>query len=388
MMHNFFPSSHKTKSSAFKKILMTSTILCGAIGWSSGYAAYTVSTLAGGGTAIVSTTPVDGKTLTLSLAGTLTGSQNTTKRLSGIVVDASNTIYVTSLNGIIKITPNGLTSIHAGSVTAGAADNAVATTATFNMPAGISLNTGALTIVDSKNNCIRKMSDGGITRIAGICGTATGYVEGAATTAAKFNSPDSIFMENNGTTYISDFVNYRIRKIQNGTVSTYAGSGSRDISNNTTATAAKFKSPSGIVMDSSRNLYVADTDGHCIRKIATPNATGIAGAVSTLAGVCNTAGSVNATGTSAKFNSPIGLATDNTYLYVADTASHCIRAIKLSDASVTTIAGVCGTAGTTDGALGTAKFYSPTGITLDSAGNIYVVDSDSNSQRIRKLTKS
>ncbi len=383
-----FSVSHKIKYAALRKILMISTIICGVMVSSSGYAGYTVSTLAGGGAAAVGVTPVDGKTLTLNLAGTLTGSTNTTKRLAGIVVDASNTTYVTYLNGVIRITASGLTSIHAGSAIAGAADNAVATTATFNMPAGISLNTGALTIIDSKNNCIRKMSDGGVTRIAGTCSTATGSTEGAATTAAKFKGPNGIFIESDGTTYISDFVNYRIRMIKNGTVSTYAGNGSRDISNNTTATSAKFKSPSGIVMDSARNLYVADTDGHCIRKIATPGSTGTAGAVTTLAGVCNTSGATNAKGTSAKFNSPIGLATDNTYLYVTDTANHCIRAVKLSDASVTTIAGVCGSPGTADGALGAAKFYSPTGITLDSAGNIYVVDSDSNSQRVRKLIKS
>jgi sugar lactone lactonase YvrE len=103
--------------------------------------------------------------------------------------------------------------------------------------------------------------------------------------------------------------------------------------------AARFFSPIGVAVDSAGNVYVADTSNHTIRKI-TP-----AGVVTTLAGTANQSGYVDGTGTAARFTSPAGVAVDSTgNLYVADTGNHIIRKISASG-SVSTVAGTAGQKG-------------------------------------------
>ena len=128
-------------------------------------------------------------------------------------------------------------------------------------------------------------------------------------------------------------------------------------------------------VDSTGNVYVADTYNNMIRKI-TPD-----GVVSTLAG--STPGSTDATGTNAKFNSPNGLAVDSIgNVYVADSGNNKIRKIT-PDGVVSTLAG-SGLRGSEDGIVTAASFNSPNGVALDSKGNIYVADI--NNKKIRKIT--
>ena len=129
-------------------------------------------------------------------------------------------------------------------------------------------------------------------------------------------------VDSSGILYVADRDNNRIRKISStGVVSTLAGSGTAG-HNDATGTAARFDRPSGVVVDSSSNLYVADSENHRIRKITS------AGVVSTFAG-SGTAGHNDATGTAAKFNNPTGVAVDSSSnLYVADTQNNRIRKIE------------------------------------------------------------
>ena len=196
----------------------------------------------------------------------------------------------------------------------------------------------------------------------------------ATGTSARFDSPSGITTDG---TNLYVVVNHRIRKIviDNGTVTTLAGSSSGFL-DNATGTSAKFNTPRGITTDGT-NLYVVEHGNHKIRKIVIAT-----GAVTTLAG--SSSGSTdNATGTSASFNRPKGITTDGTNLYVADQMNNRIRKIVISTGVVTTLAG--SSSGNTDATGTSASFYGPRGITTDGT-NLYVADTDNH--RIRKIVIS
>ena len=133
-----------------------------------------------------------------------------------------------------------------------------------------------------------------------------------------------------------------------------------------------------MAVDSLGNVYVADTLNSTIRKV-TP-----AGVVTTLAGSPGTSGNVDGTGNEARFHSPYGIAVDRAAnLYVADTWNHTIRKVT-ADRTVTTLAGLAGTAGLADGIGDAARFSFPTGVAADSEGSVFVADTYNNI--IRKLT--
>ena len=160
-------------------------------------------------------------------------------------------------------------------------------------------------------------------------------------------------------------------------VNTFAGTGTAGFANGAN-TAAQFNNPIGVAVDSSGNLYVADTDGHRIRKITST------GVVTTLAGT-GTAGHHDGTGTATRFNFPHGVAVDSSgILYVVDTDNHRIRKIT-STGKVTTLAGT-GTAGHHDGTGTATQFNFPHGVAVDSSGILYVADTDNH--RIRKISSA
>jgi len=165
--------------------------------------------------------------------------------------------------------------------------------------------------------------------------------------------------------------------LPNTTITTLAGRLGVSGSTDATGTAASFNYPSNIAADTTGVLYVTDSSNHTIRKIA------LDGAVTTLAGLAGTSGSTDSTGASARFNTPAGIAIDSAgNLYVADTNNHTIRKIT-SLGVVTTLAGSAGLSGTTNGAGTAARFYHPAGIAIDTNGTLYVADSDNHI--IRKL---
>ena len=206
--------------------------------------------------------------------------------------------------------------------------------------------------------------------------------------AAQFNQPFGITVDSSGNLYVADTINCLIRKITSeGVVTTFAGApgvqGSSDSTDGTGSTA-RFENPHGIAVDASGNLYVADTYNCTIRKITS------AGDVTTLAGSPGVAGSsdsTDGTGSTARFNYPFGIAVDtNGNLYVADTYNCTIRKITPSG-DVTTLAGsprVHGSSDSTDGTGSTARFNLPYGIAVDTSGNVYIADS--NNFTIRKIT--
>ncbi|MGH7978579.1 MAG: hypothetical protein ACREE6_04345, partial [Limisphaerales bacterium] len=142
-----------------------------------------------------------------------------------------------------------------------------------------------------------------ITTFAGSA--ARGNVDGLTNTS-QFNNPGAVAMDTSGNIYVADTADNTIRKIAaDGAVSTLAGSPGRGGSADGEGTNALFNAPAGIAVDGSGNVYVADTGNDTIRKI-TP-----AGVVSTLAGLAGNAGSADGLGTNASFNSPEGLAAES-----------------------------------------------------------------------------
>jgi sugar lactone lactonase YvrE len=210
--------------------------------------------------------------------------------------------------------------------------------------------------------------------VSTLAGSISGYVEGSAANA-KFNQPSGFVVDSAGNTFVADQQNHRIRKIApDGTTSTFAGTGVAGFADGS-ATTAQFNQPTGLALSSTGILYVADSKNHRIRAI---NSTG---AVTTYSGL-GTVGFTDGIASAARFSSPTGLAIDNFgVLYVADTDNNRIRKVAL-DGSVSTLAGT-GNAGATNGAGSSAEFSGLVGIARDSAGFLYVTETGS--QAVRKI---
>jgi sugar lactone lactonase YvrE len=175
-----------------------------------------------------------------------------------------------------------------------------------------------------------------------------------------------------GNLYVADAGNNTIRKVTAaGLVTTRAGLSGQIGSTDGIGTTARFNSPNGIAVDSATNIYVADTYNHTIRKI-TPTQV-----VTTLAGQAGTPGSADGIGKGARFDFPSSIAVDLAgNLYVADAYNNTIRKLTPVGTNwvVTTLGGMAGFYGTADGAASAARFSNPSGIAVDSAGNVYVAD--------------
>jgi len=209
----------------------------------------------------------------------------------------------------------------------------------------------------------------------GVSGSADGQG-----TAASFIGPSDIVVDSSGNLYVADTHTHLIRKIDpSGNVTTLAGQAGVSGSADGQGTAASFSYPFGIAVDSSGNLYVADVGNHLIRKIDP------SGNVTTLAGQ-GVRGSADGQGTAASFELPTDIAVDSSgNLYVADHHNHLIRKIDPSG-NVTTLAGQVGVSGSADGQGTAASFNSPWSIAVDSSGNLYVSDFDNH--LIRKIDPS
>ena len=165
--------------------------------------------------------------------------------------------------------------------------------------------------------------------------------DGGPATAANLANPVGVVQDGTGNLYIADSQNHRIRKVAtNGIITTIAGTGSYGFSGDGgAATAANLANPAGVALDGSGNLYIADSQNHRIRKVAT------SGIITTVAGTGVAGyGGDGAAATAATLNNPVGVAVDGMgNVYIADALNHCIRKVSTSGI-ITTVAGT-GTAG-------------------------------------------
>ncbi|MDR2189043.1 MAG: hypothetical protein LBE62_13540 [Azonexus sp.] len=295
---------------------------------------------------------------------------------NSITIDAAGNLYVvdTHNNSIRKVTPTGMVSTLAGSGEKGYADG-VGRAAQFYFPQNITIDAvGNLYVTDGLgNNRIRKIT------LAGVVSTVAGSGEqgdaDGVGQAAQFNAPSGITIDAAGNLYVADFYNNLIRKITPAReVTTLAGSGIRGDTADGIGRDAAFKGPNGITIDAAGNLYVVESQGDRVRKI-TP-----AGVVSTVAG-SGARGYADGVGRAAQFSAPSGITMDSAgNLYVTDGQNNRIRKIT-PNGEVSTLAG--GEQGYADGVRSAAKFYWPQGIAIDAAGHLYVADTFNH--RIRKI---
>ena len=354
---------------------------------------YAITTLAG------TPPPTPGS----SLDGT--GSAAQFDRPGGVAVDATGNIYVSDSNDCIirKITPAGAVTTFAGSavvgIWGGGAANAseagapigsadgTGPAAQFSFPAGLAFDaSGNLYVADSWNNTIRKITPAAVvTTLAGTPAFIGGPADGTGP-AAQFYRPVGLAVDASGNVYVADSLNDTIRKITPArVVTTLAGTPGVEGSSDGTGSAAQFNEPAGVAVDTTNNVYVADTWNNTIRKITS------AGVVTTIAGTAGVSGSADGVGTAAQFSQPSGLSIDaNGNLFVADTGNSTIREITPAGV-VTTVAGNVGNleaigayGDMADGVGTAAHFLRPGDVAVDANGNVYVADTYNN--EIRKIT--
>lgn len=286
----------------------------------------------------------------------------------GLACDPQGNIYVANRFGhtIRKIDLSGNVTTFAGSGIPGASDGN-GTAATFNEPWGIACDSsGNLYIADTKNYKIRKISpQGAVTTIAGI-GTF-GVTNGIAA-LAQFGFPAGIAVTPDGTiVYVSDRMTNTIRKIENGTVTTFAGSVYTPGSNDGQGLSAKFDHPNGLTLDAAGNILVADEFNNKIRKI-TPG-----GFVTTLAG-SGSFGSADGPSSSASFKSPWGVcALTNGDVLVGDADNFTVR--KISNGVVSVYAGQTGVPGMSNGPALQSTFNGVSALCVNRYNNhVYLCD--------------
>ncbi len=258
-----------------------------------------------------------------------------------------------------------------------------ATNAQLHSPSGVAVdNNGNIYIVDNSSHCIRKVDTNGIiTTVVGTACVSGSTGDGGLAINAELSCPEDVAVDSAGNIYIADRHNHRIRKvtISDGKINTVAGNGNYGYSgDNNFATAAQLNNPTGVAVDSSRNIYIADGDNYCIRKVTT------GGIINTIAGNGTKGYSgENVDATTAKLNEFCGVTVDNGNIYIADTNNDRIRKVDINGI-ITTVAGT----GTRDYngdniSSCTANLYYPHGTYIDIAGNIYIADMGN--ERIRKV---
>lgn len=310
---------------------------------------------------------------------------------------SGNTLYIADeLNHVVRTVSvgsggTGTINTFAGSNTLGAGlsgDGAAATKAQLHSPTNIAAGTAGVYLADSGNALIRLVApNGNISSVAG--NKVAGYSGDAAlATGAQLNFPYAVAIASDGSYFIADTNNNRIRKV--GTdlnINTVIGTGAPEYTGDGgLGTAAQINRPQGLAFDSKGNLYFADTDNHVIRKYTLPVAPATIGTISTVAGT-GTGGFSGDGGpaTKAKLNYPQAIAFDGSgNLYIADTFNQRIRVVA-TDGTIHTIAGLGlpGYSGDGDVALA-ARMNFPRGIAVDASGNVYV--SDTTNAIVRLLT--
>jgi sugar lactone lactonase YvrE len=301
--------------------------------------------------------------------------------IAGLTVDEEGFIYAAETDNHIirRVAPDGRTSTFAGHPGWGGSDDGTGDNARFLWPFGLTRDTnGNFFVADTGNHTIRKVTAAGVvTTLAGAPGQA-GASDGTGS-SARFRNPRGVAVDIAGDVYVADSDNACIRKVTPaGVVTTYAGALEQGGGLDGPLAIARFNQPTGLARDASGNLYVGDRWNHSLRKIGTN------GLVSTLAGTLGQAAFADGTGADARFWEPAGVSVDATgNVLVADTLNRAIR--KVTPAGVvTTLAGAPAISGTNDGVAASARFNNPRGIAADVWGNVYV--GDTWNQTLRRIS--
>ena len=308
---------------------------------------------------------------------------------AGLAVDAVGNVFVADLHNytVRRVTPGGVVTTLAGLAGSSGSNDGVGTAARFNEPNGVAVDgAGNLYVTDRDNNTIRKLSPNGttwiVTTLAGLAGSA-GSAAGTNNTA-RFYHLGNLALDGATNLYVADTYNNTIRKVTPaGVVTTVAGLAGSACSADGTNNTARFSWPDRVAVDNAGNIYVADYLNSTIRKILPQGTNWV---VTTLAGLAGHPGTADGTNSDARFNSPEGVIVDSAgNIYVGDWTNYTIRKITRLGTNwvVTTLAGLAGHPGTADGIGSAAYFENILGVAVDSVGDLYVPDAHSDNT-IRK----
>ncbi len=304
---------------------------------------------------------------------------------SGITVDGAGNVFIADYgnNRVRKVTPNGVISTIAGNGTQGfSGDGGPAASAQLYYPWGVAVDAaGNLFIGDWGNSRVRKVTPGGV--ISTVAGNgAEGFSgDGGPAASAQLRHPYGVALDGAGNLLIADCGNNRVRKMTpDGVISTVAGGGTSGLGDGGPAFSAQLYYPWSVAVDAVGDLFIADSWNSRIRKV-TPS-----GVISTVAGngIWGFSGD-GGPATSAQLFHPWGVSVDTAgHLFIADYGNNRIRKVTpdgvISTAAGNGTEGFCG-----DGGPATsAQVNNAQGMTVDAAGNLFIADTGNN--RVRKVT--
>jgi uncharacterized protein (TIGR03437 family) len=341
--------------------VLTVSVACSAMAQT-----YTMKTFAGGAL------PVNVAGLSASLG-----------EVNGMAVDGLGNVYLSlgDYNIVVRCAVDtGVLALVAGNGISGfAGDGGTATSAELANPAGLALDgAGNLYVADSGNNRIRQISNGVITTIAGNGSMGYSGDNGPALNA-QFNGIGALALDTAGNIYVADFYNQVIRKIAGGMIITVAGNGTYGYSGDKgPATSAQLAGPSGIAVDYLGNLYIAEGYNNSVRKVSNGVITTIAGT-----GVAGYSGDYGPAA-AAMLREPTDLSMDSlSNLYIADYGNNRIRRVTFSGSVISTVVGTGAPAYSGEHVSATScSLLSPQHLAIDASGNIYIVDSN----HVRKVS--
>ena len=304
----------------------------------------------------------------------------------GLAVDAAGNLFIADASNhrVRRVDTLGIITTVAGNgVGRFSGDGGKATSASLNTPTGLAVDaSGNLFIADTFNSRIRKVDAAGVVTTVAGNEEARFSRDGVAATSTSLRAPFGVAVDASGNIFIADTSNHRIRKVDtSGIITTVAGNGRERFSGDGgSASRASLNFPTGVTVDMAGNLFITEQGSHRIRKV---NAAGI---ITTVAG--NGRERFSGDGgraTRASLSLPTGMAVDTAgNLFIADTSNHRIRKVSTAGVITTVVGnGIGGFSGDGGDAVG-ASLFQPFGVAVDAAGNLYVADSFNN--RIRKVT--
>ena len=302
-----------------------------------------------------------------------------------VAVDGSGNLYIAdSLNRRVRRvdTAGTITTVAGTGIQGYGGDDGAATAAQLRSPRGVAVDgSGNLYIADSYDHRVRRVDPAGtITTVAGT--GVRGYSgDSGAATAAQLAAPDAVTVDSVGNLYIADIGNHRVRHVDlSGTITTVAGNGSRGFAGDGgAATAAQIDRPSGVAVDGSGNLYIADTENYRVRRVDP------AGTITTVAGSGQWGyGGDGGPATAAQLAFPRDVAVDATgSLYIADLGNRRVRKVDQSGRIATVAGSGNGRYGGDGGQSVSARLREPLAVAVDTAGNLYIADSGNH--RVRRV---
>ena len=303
-------------------------------------------------------------------------------------INSDGTVLIadTGNAAIRKVATDGTISTISGTGATGvkASGDDVATTLTMIAPTGVTQDSsGNVFIAEFGTDRIRKIDTSGKITTAIGDGLPGFTGDGGPPNKVEMNQPTAVAVDSSGNLYFADSLNYRIRKLAGGSVNTIAGNGQVSHSGDgLQGTFAQLNAPQGVAVDSAGNLYIADTANNVVRRVDTK------GVITNFAGNGSAGnGGDGGAATSAQLNTPEDLAVDSAgNVYIADSQNHKVRKVA-PNGTISTFAG-SGTPGSTGdgGAAGSATLNLPFGLAADAAGNVYITEFLGN--RVRKVNPS